>query len=237
MKTIAEAVAEMAPSSRPVLYLDTCVFLDVITTGNRGEADLIGVNRTLLNILVTTPDRLHLVVTDLIVHEWAQRREVVEKEARTWLKETDRHIRQIHRAWEELSKPLPNRAPKYNDPGLTNDLTSLSKSLLDQAVVLKEDAACLTRALDRVKQKKWPSHEGQIKDSIHIEHFLEFSTRLTAAGHKSDRILVSTNKSDFWEDKNTAERPHEKLADDFRKAGLLFLGRLPLAMRHLGILS
>jgi PIN domain len=237
MKTLAEAVAEMAPLNRPVLCLDTCVFLDVITTGNRGEADLIGVNRTLLNVLVTTPERLHLVVTELIVHEWGQRREGVEKEARTWLKETDRHIQQIHRAWEELKKPLAHGAPKYNDPGLTDELTALSRSLLDQAVVLQEDGVCVTRALDRVKQKKWPSHEGQIKDSVHIEHFLEFSTQLAAAGHGADRILVSTNKSDFWEDKNTPTRPHEKLVEDFSKARLLFLGRLPLALRQLGILS
>lgn len=237
MKTSVEAVNDLTRAGCAVLCLDTCVFLDIITTGNRGEADLIGVNRTLLQVLLTTPDRLQLVVTELVGHEWGQRKDEVIKDAQKWLKETDRHIKQVHRAWEELDKPLAHRAPKYFDPALTDDLSALSKALLDQAVVLREEAACVARALDRVKQKRWPSHEGQIKDSIHLEHFLELSSQLVAAGHTAERIFVSTNKADFWEDKNTAERPHEKLADDFNKAKLLFQGRLPLALPHLGILS
>src|SRR3954453_2421269 len=98
MKTIAEAVAELVGAPRPVLCLDACVFLDVITTGNRGQADLIGVNRTLLEVL-NTPDRLQLVVTELIVHEWHQRKEEVRADSGKWLTDTDRHIRQIHESW------------------------------------------------------------------------------------------------------------------------------------------
>ena len=175
MKSIAEAVDELARNNLPVLCLDTCVFLDVITTSNRGEADLIGVNRMLLNVLVTTPECLQLVVTELIVHEWGQRKEEVVNDALKWLKETDKQIKQIHRAWEELDKPLPHHAPDYFDPTLADELAGIAQSLLDQAIVLREDPASLTRALDRVKQKKWPSEKGQIKDSIHIEHFLAFS--------------------------------------------------------------
>jgi hypothetical protein len=219
------------------LCLDTCVFLDVITTGNRGQADLIGVNRDLLEVLVHTPGRLQLVINDLVLHEWGQRKEEVRGDARKWLVDTDRHIQQIHEAWTQLGNPLPASPPKYNDPQLIDVLTDLAQGLLDQALVLREDVDCVMRALGRVKAKARPSHNKQIKDSIHLEHYLELSRQLRDAGHREERIFVSTNSSDFWADKNNAEHPHPDLAHDRNAASLLFLGRLPLALRRLGILG
>ena len=70
MTSIASLVAELVAAPRPVLCLDTCIFLDVITAGNRGLTDLIDVNRRLSDILVTTPDRIQLVVTSLVLREW-----------------------------------------------------------------------------------------------------------------------------------------------------------------------
>jgi hypothetical protein len=237
MKTIAEAAAELAATQQPVLCLDTCVFLDIITAGNRGQADLLGANQRLLEALVTTPSRLRLVVNELIVWEWDQRKEEVRGEATKWLIKADQHILQIHRAWEELGKPLPDQAPSYNKSQLVEDLTNLARSLLGQAIVLGQDTDCVLRALERVKAKKRPSHNGQIKDSIHLEHYLELSRNLRDAGHGEGRIFVSTNKSDFWEDKDKPERPHAELVDDLNAAALTFFGRLPLALRSLGILT
>jgi hypothetical protein len=236
MKTIAEAVAELAPAQRPVLCLDTCVFLDVITLGNRGQADQIGVNKELLEVLTTAPERLQLVVNDLITWEWNQRKEEVRTEARKWLIETDRHIQQIHRARAELGRPLPTPAPRYEEPQLIEDLTDLALTLLGQAIVLKQDTECVLRAVDRVKAKRRPSHNKQVKDSIHLEHYLEFSRQLVNAGHVQSRFFVSTNSSDFWAEKGQPENPHAELVDDLNAAGLQFRGRLPLVMTALGIL-
>jgi hypothetical protein len=45
MKSITDAAPDLIGASRPVLCLDTCVILDVITAGNRGLTDLIEVYR------------------------------------------------------------------------------------------------------------------------------------------------------------------------------------------------
>jgi hypothetical protein len=237
MKSIADAVADLIGAPRPVLCLDTCLFLDIITTGNRGQTDLIEVNRRLSEIIVTAPDRVQLVVTSLVLREWVQRRSEIRDEATQWLAETDRRIQEIHRAWERLGQPLPAHALAYNDPRLVDELTSLAESLIRASTVLKEDRACVMRALRRVKHKKRPSHKREIKDSIHFEHYLELSRGLRGAGYGQPVVFVSTNSSDFWEDKNTPEHPHPELSEDLTAAGLRFFGRLPLALRHLGILG
>jgi hypothetical protein len=237
MKTIAALVDELVSAPRPVLCLDTCIFLDIITTGNRSLTDLIEVNRRLSDILVTTPDQIQLVVTSLVLREWHQRKDEVRDEARKWLINTDKHILEIHRAWERLGRPLANTRPTYDDLDLVNRLTSLAQSLLRGSAVLREDMGCIMRALQRVKRKVRPSHNKQIKDSIHLENYMEMSRRLRDANYGQPVVFVSTNSSDFWEDKNTAERPHAELADDLSAANLIFFGRLPLALRHLGFLG
>jgi hypothetical protein len=237
MKSIAALVAELVAAPRPVLCLDTCIFLDVITTGNRSLTDLIEVNRRLSDILVTTPDRIQLVVTSLVLREWIQRKDEVRDEATKWLASTDRQILEIHRAWERLGRPLATPRPAYHDPDLVNRLTSLAESLLRGSAVLQEDMTCIMRALQRVKRKMRPSHNKQIKDSIHLETYMELSRRLRDAAYGQPVVFASTNSSDFWEDKNTPERPHTELADDLSAADLIFFGRLPLALRHLGLLG
>ena len=77
----------------------------------------------------------------------------------------------------------------------------------------------------------------QIKDSIHLETYLELSRKVRDAGYGQPVIFASTNSSDFWEDKNTPERPHAELVDELATANLVFFGRLPLALRHLGLLG
>ncbi|WP_165220505.1 hypothetical protein [Aquisphaera insulae] len=111
MKSIEALASELIAAPKPLLCLDTCVFLDVITAGNRGGVDLIEVTRRLSDILVNTPDRLRLIVTSLVVWEWLQRREEVRNELEKWLRKTDDQIPEIHRSWERLGRPLATLRP------------------------------------------------------------------------------------------------------------------------------
>jgi hypothetical protein len=101
--------------------------------------------------------------------------------------------------------------------------------------VLKEDRECVMRALHRVKWKRRPSHTKEIKDSIHLENYLELARRLRASGYLEPILFVSTNKKDFW----AADKPdpHPDLAEELADAGLEFIGELPIALRRLGIIG
>jgi len=69
MMRIADAAAAPAGDPRPVLALDTCVPLDVIRAGTRGQTDRIAECRRLSEIVVTAPERVQLVVTSLVLLE------------------------------------------------------------------------------------------------------------------------------------------------------------------------
>ena len=203
MTSIADAVAALAANQRPILALDTCVPLDIIRAGMRSQTDMIEGCRRLSEIVVTDPDRVQIVVTSLVVIEWGQNKDQVRQEMTDWIIETDRRVLEIHRIWDRVGSPLMTQAPTYLDPRLIDSLTSLGESLLQGAVVLDEDNRCVMRAIDRVKHRRRPSHKKEIKDSMHLEHYLEISRQLHAAGYTQPALFVSTNSSDFWADKTT----------------------------------
>jgi hypothetical protein len=236
MTSIADAVAALVANPKPVLALDTCVPLDVIRAGMRGQSDLIDYCRRLSELVITDPDQLQLVITSLVVLEWDQNKDIVRQEMTDWLAETDQRIVEIHRSWDRAGSPKLTQAPTYLEQALIDALTNLGESLIQQAVVLDEDNPCVMRAIDRVKQKRRPSHKKEVKDSIHFEHYLEMSRQLQQAGFAQPTLFVSTNAVDFWTDRNTPAYPHVDLRADLEAVNLIFYGRLEFALRHLQII-
>ena len=101
-------------------------------------------------------------------------------------------------------------------------------------MVLDRDDTCVGRAIDRVQNKVRPSHAGMVKDSIHLEHYLELCRQLHAAGFLERRVFVSANKADFWEAKNKSDI-HPELKPQLDAVGLEFFGTLEAALGSLGI--
>jgi hypothetical protein len=79
-----------------------------------------------------------------------------------------------------------------------------------------------------------PSHGGMVKDSIHLEHYLEFCRQLQVSGFPARRMFVSSNKADFWEAKNKSD-VHPDLASQLATVRLEFFGTLEAALGSLGI--
>ncbi len=73
-----------------------------------------------------------------------------------------------------------------------------------------------------------------VKDSIHLEHYLELCRQLRASGFSGRCVFVSANKADFWEAKNKADI-HPELDPQLSAVGLEFFGTLEAALGSLGI--
>ncbi len=236
MTSIADAVDGLTGTPRPVVCLDTCIFLDILRSMKRENAQILEHVLRILQTVATAPDRLQIVITSLTRIEWTQNHsDVLIKETSQELSDLDKCISRVHATWDSLGSPLPNRAPRYHDPSLPQKLKGLAESLLSIAMELDEDADCVRRALDRVKTKTRPSEGGAIKDSIHLEHFLDLSRRLAARGFTEPRVFVSSNTADFSLDRNKADRPHPDLVGDLSTAGLEFFPSLGPALSHIGL--
>jgi hypothetical protein len=239
MIAIAGAVADLVANPRPILCLDTCDFLDVVrrfADSDPKEANLYIAHsfRNVADALATGPDRCQVIVTYLVLHEWGQNIEEARKKVDQYLGESDRRIDRIAEAcgWGETA--VPALSVRLATVSLTTSLVALAESLMNQALIIEKDAECVERALRRVMGRMRPSRKGEIKDSIHWEHYLELSRRLEAAGHTLARIFVGADKAAFWVNRETPT-VHPDLDAEAIASGLRFFGRLDEALRTLGI--
>ena len=234
MSALAAVVADLLACPRPVLCLDTCDLLDVIQCVAEGKARRLEHVRRLVDTLARRPDCVQLVISYLVPVEWAQNQATVLDEVERKTRRVDEDIAEIYRAWQHAGAPLPGLLPSYAGAGLPAALAALAGSVLGWATVLDREDACIGRALDRVQRKARPSHAGMVKDSIHLEHYLELCRQLSASSFPGRKVFVSANKADFWEAKIKADI-HPDLALQLAAVGLEFFGSLEAALGSLGI--
>ncbi|HET6882428.1 MAG TPA: hypothetical protein VFI31_19840 [Pirellulales bacterium] len=234
MPAIAAVVADLVAHPRPLVCLDTCDLLDIIQCVAEGKARRLEHVRRLLDTLPLRPDAVKFVVSYLVPVEWTQHKASIVAEVEATMRKVDEAIADIHLAWQYTSSPLTGPAPSYAGAGLSAALATLADRVLAWATVLDKEDGCIANALDRVHQKSRPSHKGAVKDSIHLEHYLELSGQLQASNFPSRRVFVSGNKSDFCAAKDNPAI-HPDLAPQLAAVGLEFFHSLEAAMGSLGI--
>ena len=70
MPTIAEAEAQIRADDRPVLFLDTCIYLDIIRATDRCLKGFVQSGSDLLALLMAVPPQCTLVAASMIPTEW-----------------------------------------------------------------------------------------------------------------------------------------------------------------------
>jgi hypothetical protein len=233
MIAIGGAVANLVVNPRPILCLDTCDFLDVVRGIMRDGLAQTNAFGRMLDTLAAAPNRLQPVITYLVRHEWEQDLEGVRIDAERDIERANRKIALIGEACKRVGIVNSPSAP-FDAKSLIQGLINLAETLMNQAFVLIKDETCVERALERLMEKRRPSHSKEIKDSIHLEHYLEICRQLRQAHFAPRCFMVSANKSDFWKDKDTPII-HPDLDDDLRSVGLQFYGKLDAAVGQLGI--
>jgi hypothetical protein len=183
MPSIADAVAELLAKPRPVLCLDTCELLAAVQCLPQRRVIHVEALSRLLTSLTAKPDRVLVVLTDLVLHEWGQNLADVQEKARRFLAQADQDSGLVHDAWAHLGRPLATAASTHAATPLIAELINLGQGVINVACVLDRDPVCVDRALGRVLSKARPSQDGRIKDSIHLEHYLELSRQLRHAGY------------------------------------------------------
>jgi hypothetical protein len=85
MPTLAAAAADLLASPRPVLCLDTCELLMALQCLPQRRVIHVEALSRIRTFLTGTPDRLQIVITDLVPHEWGQNISEVQQKAGQFL--------------------------------------------------------------------------------------------------------------------------------------------------------
>jgi hypothetical protein len=243
MPTIAALAGQLiAGPPKPVICLDTCDILEVVqcldwekSGGNApGPVTCIEAAKRLMDTLIVNPDRVQLVITQLVHREWTQNIATIREKAAEFLERIDNLVTRAYQAALLHGTGLPVYTP-LSASTLVADLETRSSALLNLSTQLELDDALIDLALQRVMNKHRPSHDGHIKDSINFEHYLEFARQLRAGAFAEPVLFVSKNRKDFWN--GDTGRIHTFLETQINDPAvqITFFGNLNAALGFLNI--
>jgi hypothetical protein len=207
MESIAAAIGRIQRAVAPVVYLDTCVLLDIVRAPLRNAAGAVEAALELLTGAKRSVPTIYLFVGCPTPTEWNDHIH----EAVTDCSIAVNCVDAVAHSWYFLGKPgLPTLSP----PSLLlpERLRTLSKNLLDAASVLDKDGEALGRAIDRIISARKPARKGGqgAKDAAILEHAISLVDALMAVGVATPRVFVSSNTNDFAIAKGTAVHPEIK---------------------------
>ena len=217
MTLIADIIHDIIANPAPVLFLDTCILLDVVPP-LRSKPDEVRIAQLFLTSVQKNPKTIHLLVPSPVQPEWDTH--ILERvnECTTAVNACNA-VAAIcgHLALPEVAA-LPAGVLKI--PAL---LRQLSTDLLAACVTIDNDGLALARAVDRIIAYRHPvkqPHSKGAKDSVILEHAIETTAQLRNAGFAEICIFVSSNTGDFANPGST--NLHDQLAASFNPVNLRY---------------
>jgi hypothetical protein len=218
MTLIADIVTAVTTTPAPVLFLDTCILLDVVRAPIRNKASEVEFARLFLGCARKAPKTAHLLVASPIRSEWNTNIASGVNDCATGVHACNA----VSSICGHLGLPpvpvLP--AAVLNMPAL---LQQLSTDLLAACDTVDDNAAALGRAVGRIINDRHPvkrPHSQGAKDSIILEHAVETTSALRGAGFAGVCLFVSSNTKDFADPGST--NLHAQLVPAFSPVNLRY---------------
>ncbi len=194
MTVIGRIVAAVKGNPAPVLFLDSCILLDIVRAPLRNKASEVQFARMFLDSVRKKPKRIHLFIASPTPTEWSDHVGEAETDCTTAVNGCNA----VAAICGHL--PLPGVASLPAAVlGLPPMLRTLSADLLNEAVTIDHNAAAMGRAINRIIASTHPAKPGGkgAKDSIILEHAVETTDKLRAVGFAETCLFVSSNTTDF----------------------------------------
>jgi len=218
MTLIADIIHDITANPAPVLFLDTCILLDVVRAPLRSKPDEVRFAQLFLTSVRKNPKTIHLLVPSPVQPEWNTH--ILERvnECTTAVNACNA----VAAICGHLALPVVAALPAgvLTMPAL---LRQLSTDLLAACVAIDYDGLALARAVDRIIAYRHPikqPHSKGAKDSVILEHAVETTAQLRNAGFAEICIFVSSNTGDFANPGST--NLHDQLAASFNPVNLRY---------------
>lgn len=184
-----------------ILYIDTCVFLDIIRSPIRESIDSNSASFALSLIRTSSskPRSLWLVTSATVEMEWLENIDgVVDEVEREILKLESRRSHFISAA-NAVTNVHYQHGQIESAIDLANKLKVASKTLLDTCTIISPEDAHILNAMKRVKQYLPPAKRGKAepKDCEIYELFLGLCQDLRVNGVADDFVFSSSNTKEY----------------------------------------
>lgn len=199
----ADVCDEISGSPSAILYLDTCIFLDIVRSPVRTDivSDTAKFAQSLIDRSHSNPRSVWLVTSTTVEMEWRENIAEVLKESERDIKELELRRKRFFSVAESVTgtqykyDPLPLE----RSLDLANKLKSVAESLLDACAIVKPEDEHMLSAMKRVIKNAPPAKRDkpEPKDCVIYELFLGLCQELRKRDVASTLMFVSSNTNDY----------------------------------------
>lgn len=216
----------------PVLFVDTCSFIDVGSgaTRLRSHQDL-GDALHILRAATDTPIRCHLVRGSLVDQEFKNNIDSGVDGLRKKIADLHSDVGRLNSDGALVGLPPSLDLPDATLPDL---LKSEAENLLNAAKQIDHKQDYLNSACARAVNKLRPSKSGTFKDAQIMIECIDVARLLHGSGFAHPMVFLSSNTSDFGAERGSSA-VHPDIKIEFDPVGLEYASNWPAARRMLGI--
>ncbi len=199
--TVGEMAAQLHNRRTPLVFVDTCVILDVLRSPMLKLGHGTGVLEvtTLLELSNKTPPVIILATCDTVVSEFHKNISGATCQLSDWIDSIERGRARIVSTISELSGSTPSHRQSEASLRLEEELGELAFRFLSGCSVVEAEDAHAGGALRRIKGNLPPASRGknEAKDCEIFEVFLDLCRQSRDQGYSGKAVFVSSNTSDF----------------------------------------
>jgi len=199
-----DACALILGAPAPVLYLDTCIFLDIVRAPVRENisSESASLAQELRTRSCTNPRSIWLVTSETVQTEWHDNIDEVKTDVERNIRKLESKRRHFLSAAQAVTGSIYPHGQIESALNLLVQLEAASEALLDACVIVTPDDAHLVGAMNRVKSNRPPAKRGKAepKDCEIYELFFSLCRDLRAGGMTEDFVFASSNINEFGTD-------------------------------------
>ncbi len=199
-----EACSAISEEPSAMLYLDTCILLDIVRSpvSTDIDADSAKYARSLLARSHSRPRSIWLVTSATVENEWHENIEGVQKAAENEIRKVESRRMHFLSAAKATTDFQYQHGQAESSLDLANKLRSIAESLLHSCLIISPSNEHILNAMSRVKRYSPPAKRGKAepKDCEIYELFLGLCGELRARGASDNFVFVSSNTKDYGRD-------------------------------------
>lgn len=197
----SDACAAILDDPAPLLYLDTCVLLDIVRAPIRESIDSTSARIAceLKARSETTPRGLWLVTSETVQLEWAVNSSDIVAEVEREILRLEARRKHFLAAATAISNVAYEHGQREGSLGLSEQLEAAASSLLNACLIIQPNDTHMVGAMNRVKRNLAPARRGKSepKDCEIYELFLCLCRYLRSNGFSGPCVFSSSNTNEY----------------------------------------
>lgn len=192
--------------SAPIIFIDTCIFLDILRSPYRDNisVDAIASALNLIKMSESNPRKVWLLTNEMVHGEWGENIANVKQELEKEVKKLEHTREQLVIAASVILEIKPAHGHKMTSLNLHGHLENLSRNFLSHCLIIKQEDSHSIKAMHRVQKCLAPAKKGkpEPKDCLIFEAFLDISEKVRKLGYTKEIYFVTSNSSDYGKANN-----------------------------------